>query len=255
MKTAHKGLKRMGLLLVIMLVMFGMVFGAEASSINDSNVILPGDSRPTLSVGGTNDLDGSKIEGVKVVWVTQDSATTAEGDPTPQAELDNKEHLYLSSVSNGEMNMVYKIEAEFSGQYDYAPGDITITIPAQVWHGRAYEADESRPGETVGVVNEDLLLGELELPIPAAPSQRADFNWQIIDGNYVLTNTRTIGATSSVSIEVGIRGVRPVDVVDMSETDPITAHVEVVTNQGNTIELTSTPITAAGHPGKDHRRV
>jgi hypothetical protein len=111
MKTAHKGLKRMGLLLVMLLVMLGMVSGASA---------------------GTNDLDGSKIEGVKVVWVTQDHAATAEGAATPQAELDDKAHLYLSSVSNGEMRMVYKIEAEFSGQYDYAPGDITITIPAKV---------------------------------------------------------------------------------------------------------------------------
>jgi len=240
MRTAREGLKRLWLLVAVMLVVLGMVTWAGASSLPGAGVIVP--DRPTGS--GTNDLDGSKIEGVQVVWVTQDSAGTAEGGATPQAELDDTTHLYLSSVSNGEMRMVYKIEAEFSGQYDYAPGDITITIPAQVWHGRKYVADETRPGETVGVVDESRLLGTLELPVPAAPSKKADFNWQIIDGHYVLTNTRTIGATSSVSIEVAICGLRPADVVDMSETEPITAHVEVVTNRGNTIELTSTPITA-----------
>ena len=229
MRTAYKGTNRLWMLLIAMLLVCGMAFGAIAEESAAQTV--------------TNDLDGSKIEGVKVIWVTQDSATTAEGAATPQTELDKKEHLYLSSVSDSPVEMVYRIEAEFSGQYDYAPGDITITIPAQVWYGRKYEATGVE-GETVGVVDENRLLGYLELPVPAAPSKKADFNWQIIDGNYVLTNTRTIGATSSVSIEVGIRGIRPVDVVDMSETAPITAHVEVVTNQGNTIELTSTPITA-----------
>ncbi|MBQ7139035.1 MAG: BspA family leucine-rich repeat surface protein, partial [Clostridia bacterium] len=229
MRTAYKGTNRLWMLLIAMLLVCGMAFGAIAEE--------------SAGQQGTNDLDGSKIEGVKVIWVTQDSATTAEGAATPQAELDKKEHLYLSSVSDSPVEMVYRIEAEFSGQYDYAPGDITITIPAQVWHARKYEATGVE-GETVGVVDENRLLGYLELPVPAAPSKKADFNWQIIDGNYVLTNTRTIGATSSVSIEVGIRGIRPVDVVDMSETAPITAHVEVVTNQGNTIELTSTPIVA-----------
>ncbi|MBQ4640296.1 MAG: BspA family leucine-rich repeat surface protein, partial [Clostridia bacterium] len=229
MNTSYNGMKRLWFVLIAMLLVCSGAFGAMAES--------------SAVPGGTNDLDGSKIEGIKVVWVTQDSQSTAEGAKTPQAELDNKEHLYLSTVGDGEMEMVYRIEAEFSGQYDYAPGDITITIPAQVWYGRQYE-ETGTDGETVGVVDPSRLLGTLELPVPAAPSKRADFNWQIIDGNYVLTNTRTIGATSSVSIEVGICGIRPVDVVDMSETAPITAHVEVVTNQGNTIELTSTPITA-----------
>lgn len=193
--------------------------------------------------GATNDLDGSKIEGIKVVWVTEDSKINNDGETVAQAELNDKSHLYLATTSSAALSMIYKVEVEFSGQYDYAPGDITITIPAQVWHGRQYEATGVE-GETVGVVNPGTLLGTLELPLPAAPSKKADFNWQIIDGNYVLTNTRTIGATSSVSIEVAIRGIRPIDVVDMSESDPITAHCEVVTNQGNTIELTSLPINA-----------
>ena len=193
--------------------------------------------------GATNDLDGSKIEGIKLVWVTGDSRTNNDGEPVSQKERDDKTHLYLATTSSSPLSMIYKLEVEFSGQYDYAPGDITITLPAQVWQGRKYEATGEN-GETVGVVDETKLLGELELPLPAAPSKRADFNWQIIDGNYVLTNTRTIGATSSVSMEVAIRNVYPMQVVDMSETIPITAHCEVVTNQGNTIELNSTPITA-----------
>ena len=192
---------------------------------------------------GSNMLDGSKIEGVKVVWVSRDSTVNNEGQAVSQQELDDTDHLYLATNGHGELSMVYKIEVQFSGQYDYGPGDITITIPAQVWRSRTYE-QTGVEGETAGIVEEGSLIGKLELPVPQAPSTRADFNWQLIDGNYVLTNTRTIGATSSVSIEVSIHGLQPIDIVDMSESLPITAHCEVVTNLGNTIELTSTPITA-----------
>ncbi len=195
------------------------------------------------TTAGTNDLDGSRIEGIKVVWITPDSTTNNDGVPTSQAERADATHLYIATASASPQRMVYKIEVEFSGQYDYGPGDITITIPAQVWHGRKY-VPTGVEGETVGVVDENTLLGSLALPLPQAPSTKADFNWEIVGDNYVLTNTRTIGATSSVSIEVAITNVLPMDVVDMSETDPITARCEVVTSLGNTIELTSTPISA-----------
>ncbi|MBR6524979.1 MAG: BspA family leucine-rich repeat surface protein, partial [Clostridia bacterium] len=203
----------------------------------------------TLSAGlateqnqqATNELDGTKIEAVRVMWLTQDSEKAADGTSAPEAALESAEHLYRSAASNSDMRMVYRITADFSGQYDYEPGDITITIPGKVWHGRKYVEKE---GQTVGVVDEEELQGTLELPVPAAPSTKADFNWQIIDGNYVLTNTRTIGATSSVSFDVAISGIKAMNIVDMSQSDPIRAHVEVVTNQGNTIEMTSSAITA-----------
>ena len=228
-KTAHKGINWLWLLMIAMLLMCCMTFGASAEVDSEKS--------------GTNELDGSKIEDVKVFWITQDSEFTAEGIATPQEEIDNAAHLYVAPVSNDELKLVYQIEAELSGQYDYQPGDITITIPAQVWHARKYEAADVA-GEMVGVENANKLQGYLELPLPAAPSQKADFNWQIINGNYVLTNTRTISAASSVSINVAIRGVRPIDLVDMSHSEPISARIEVVTHQGNTIALTSEEIVA-----------
>ncbi|MBR6524667.1 MAG: BspA family leucine-rich repeat surface protein, partial [Clostridia bacterium] len=189
----------------------------------------------------TNELDGTKIENVKVAWVTGDSAYLTDGTPTPQAELDAKDHLYLSATSQDALSMVYRITADFSGQHDYAPGDITITIPGKVWHGRKY-VEES--GQNVGVADADKLLGKIETPLPPAPSTKADFNWQIINGEYVLTNTRTISAASSISLDVRICGVHPVDVVDVCESDPITARVEVITAEGNTVEQISNSITA-----------
>ena len=191
----------------------------------------------TAAQSGTNDLDGSKIEGIQVSWVTKDSAVTADGEPAPSSAADPS-RLFLSTTGNSEIAMTYLIEVQFSGQYDYQPGDITITIPAQVFPTRVYDEDQ------VGQESADERQGMLELPVPEAPSTKADFNWQLVGDQYVLTNTRKIGATSSVSIEAAIRGLKPMQVVDRTVSDPIFAHCEVITNQGNVIELTSNRIDA-----------
>ena len=179
-------------------------------------------------------MDGSTIDGVQVSWVTQDSTVTAEGEPAPATDA---AHLYLSTNTNSEVTMVYRIDVQLSGQNDYKPGEITISIPAQVFHTRMYE-------DGVGKADTDSLQGTVELPVPEAPSTKADFNWQLIGDQYVLTNTRTIGATSSVSIEVGIGGLTPMDVVDMDRSEPIKVECEVTTSKGNIIREESNALTA-----------
>ena len=71
-------------------------------------------------------MDGSTIEGVQVSWVTKDSTVTAEGEAAPET---NDEHLFLSTNTNSEVTMVYRIDVQLSGQNDYKPGEITISIP------------------------------------------------------------------------------------------------------------------------------
>jgi len=236
-------LKKTLLMLLVALQVFGGLFPAGTLRKEASRPVQTAAAESAVPYSGTNNLDGSKIEGISVTWVTQDSTVTADGDPVSQEELADRPHLFVSTTSNKELSLVYKLEVELSGQYDYAPGDIIITLPAQVWHGRKYE-ETGEPGITAGVVDESVLLGGMELPVPEAPSTKADFNWQIIDNQYVLTNTRTIGATSSLSFEIAVNGVTPIELVDMSESEPISAHCEVVTKKGNTIELNSTPIVA-----------
>lgn len=110
---------------------------------------------------GTNNLDGSKIEGIHVEWVTQDSLLAADGAAAPETD---KAHLFLSTTSTNKISMIYRIEVELSGQYDYKPGDITISIPAQVFHARTFDENG------VGLADENRLHGSLELPMPEAPS-------------------------------------------------------------------------------------
>ncbi|MBR4067103.1 MAG: Cna B-type domain-containing protein [Clostridia bacterium] len=185
-----------------------------------------------------NEQDGSKIEGIDIFWITPDSTVDNNGNAVPADVTDeDKAHLFLATDSNAELQLKYQIEVSFSGQYDYAPGDITITIPAQIWHGRQYEGGEGVPAPGVR-------QGGYDLPLPEAPSTRAEFNWQIINGDYVLTNTKTIGATSKAMFQFTITGINPYKIPDMSLSDYITAHCEVVTNKGNVIELTSNPIMA-----------
>ncbi len=201
-----------------------------------------------MGIGATAETfeqDGSKIEGIDLFWLTPDSTVDNERKTVPEAERNDNgsgrhDHLYLATSSDEELSMTYQFEVSFSGQYDYAPGDIQITIPAQVWHAR----DTS--DETEGRVDysNSRKIGKLDLSVPAAPSTKADFNWQLINGNYVLTNTKTIGATSKAMFQMSITGLIPHNIVDMSECDPITVQVDVVTNQGNVITRTSDPIVA-----------
>ncbi len=216
----HKSWKRIALLLAVLLAVTCMQATAFASSVP------------------TNERDGSKIEEIDLFWVTPDSSKANNGVSTPNDILTDNTFLFLATAGEADVEMKYQFEIAFSGQYDYAPGDIRIILPAQVWHTRAYDEDGK------GVVDPDQLMGYVRLPVPEAPKETADFNYQKIGDNYVLTNTKTISATSRATFQVSICGLAPEDIVDMSISDPITVRCEVTTNQGNTIELTSDEITA-----------
>ena len=106
-----------------------------------------------------NSLDGTTIEALTVQWITHDSTKTAAGADAPETTA---EHLYLSATDNAELPMIYRIETSMSGQYNYAPGDITITIPAKVWRARTYEGTGS---ERAGVPDDANLLGYMEVQL------------------------------------------------------------------------------------------
>ena len=185
------------------------------------------------------EADGTKIEGIDLWWVTGDSTQDNNGAAAPE---NDEARLYIATRSDAQQLMTYQFEISLSGQYDYAPGDIRITFPAQVWHGRRYVTNEA--GEMVGEVDPQTLLGGMDLSVPAYPSTMADFSWQLINGEYVLSNTRTIGATSKAMFQVSITGITPHEIVDMSVSEPIRVTCEVTTRQGTVISASSEPLTA-----------
>ena len=238
--------KAASLALALLLIFQGLIPSAQIEATYAlTDVTAQGDDLVSQPRAGEpanpNEMDGSKIEGIDIHWITPDSETANNGTATPQDILDSDQDLFLATTSTAELQMKYQVEVSFSGQYDYAPGDIQITIPAQVWHARLYAYTA---GNKNGIISPSQYVGGMDLSVPMAPSTKADFNWQLIDGNYVLTNTKTIGATSKAMFQFTITNLKPMDIVDMSKCDPITVHCEVVTNQGNVIELTSQPIEA-----------
>ena len=207
--------------------------GDGYSALPEQNVLLYAayDMDVSEQTGGGAVADGTEIRSINLKWITEDSTDNNDAN-----------RLYLESTSNAKISMMFQVDVEFSGQYDYNPGDIRITIPAQVWHARKVTAVENGP--SVGTTDEDSFSGSMELPIPVYPSTEANFNWQLINGEYVLTNARTIKAASSHTFKFAITDLLPMDVVDMSICDPITARVEVTTHEDNPLKLDSEPIDA-----------
>ncbi len=185
-----------------------------------------------------NEADGSKIENIKIFWVTEDSTTDCKGQTPDGYWASSVKDLYVAAPTVDPVSMKYQVEVAFSGQYDYEPGDIVLRIPAQVIHGRQYDASN------VGIVDPTVFVDTLALPVPQAPSTKAEFNWTLEGDEYVITNTSTVGATSTATFQFTIENVNPLDVVDMAASEPVSARVEVTTNQGNLIYLESDKLNA-----------
>ena len=130
MKNMHKLWKRFGVLLTAMLMVVLLLQSPVCAAL--------------ASETPTNEMDGSKIERIKIEWITPDSTVANNGVATPNDIKNDSSFLFLATAGGDDLEMKYQFEVEFSGQFDYAPGDIKITIPAQVWHTRTYDADGNK---------------------------------------------------------------------------------------------------------------
>ena len=198
---------------------------------------------PSVPAPAENNLpieaDGTKIEDVEIKWITPDSSQTQEKEPYSD---DNEQFLFLAPSGDKKISMQYQVDISLSGQMDYQPGDIVVRIPAQVWHARKYVDDGN--GGVQGVVDEDQLIGSMTLSIPEAPSTTGDFNWQLVDGEYIITNVSTIGAARKCMFQFSIDGLYPHEIVDGSTCIPFEAVCEVTTAKGTLLSRASQQLTA-----------
>ncbi len=160
--------------------------------------------------------DGSTIESITARWITEDT-------------VDNGVDGFLYVRPNGDTPFSVRLQINYalSGEHPYEPGDVTITIPANIF--------KTRSGKEAGTVI---------IPYPEDPSTKQDFNWKLVGNNYILTNTRRMSAATKGYIQIGFDQLVPHDLVDMQVSDKFDAYIEVVTHKGNTIALRSDKLTA-----------
>ena len=158
---------------------------------------------------------GNSIDVLTVKWLTADS----EPDEDPST-------LYYKPADDNRQNVRMRINYTISGTDDIEAGAITIRIPASIF--------KTRTGADTG---------NMEIPFPEAPSEKNDFNWILSGDSYVLTNTKTISASTAGYIDIGIYDLVPHTLVDMEESAPFNAYMEIQTQEG-TIAKNSNDITA-----------
>ena len=169
--------------------------------------------------GNTVSADGTTIGGIRVEWIVNDDEPYADS-------------LLTVTPSNDADQMVKaRVWFELSGENNYAPGTIRITIPAYIFEDR-FEKD----------------YGTIVIPFPEDPSKKDEFNWtkeknEAGEWVYVLTNTRTFQSASQAFFEIIFAKLTPHNLIDMAESDPFNALIEVTT-KNTTISLKSNDITA-----------
>lgn len=161
-----------------------------------------------------SELDGSKIEGISVEWITSD--TTENG---------NDSRLLLAPNNDDEFSVRMRLNMALSGEHDYEAGDIQVTVPKSIF--------ETRDGKATGT---------LSLSVPEAPDSRALFNYTDMGDCYLLTNTRKLSAATIAMFEFTLKDLVPHTIVDGVATAPFEGTVQVTTHLGNTISMSSNQI-------------
>ena len=160
--------------------------------------------------------DGTFIENISAKWITADSVDN--GDP---------ELLYRKPNGLESQSVRLQINYALSGEHNYDPGDITITVPAHIFKNCS-----------------DQDYGNLIIPYPEDPSKKGDFNWKLVGDNYVLTNTKRMSAATKGYIQFQIQDLAPQELVDMETSDPFTGYIEVRTHADHILALRSNELKA-----------
>ena len=159
-----------------------------------------------------SELDGSKIEGISVEWITSDT-------------MKDKSRLSLVPDNDDEFSVRMRLNMALSGEHDYEAGDIQVTVPKSIF--------ETRDGKATGT---------LSLSVPEAPDSRALFNYTDMGDCYLLTNTRKLSAATMAMFEFTLKDLVPHTIVDGVASAPFEGTVQVTTHLGNTISMSSNQI-------------
>lgn len=160
-----------------------------------------------------DNLDGSNIERITVSWIG----------------AENEKNLRNVYEDNDVKFVRMRTNLSLSGQYDYEPGTVNITIPKEIIRDRSGK-----------------YIGKMSVAVPEMPDKSGDFAYTETANYYILTNVKKLKAATSYMFETTINGLTPSklkDYVTGEVSDPFSARVTVQTHKGNEIAKTSNEIT------------
>ncbi|MDO4436480.1 MAG: BspA family leucine-rich repeat surface protein [Coriobacteriaceae bacterium] len=192
---------------------------ASARQMSETLFAVPRRGESPLKKNGSSlpsEADGSKIDQISTVWMTSDTTDNKNADL-----------LYVKPNDDARVNVSMRVSYGLSGEHDYPAGSIVITIPASIF--------TTRDGKG---------MGSMRLSVPQEPSTRMEWNYKFVGDKYLITNTRTLPASTKGYMEFAIEGLRPFDLVDMKTSAPFDPSIEVTTNAGNLIGKKSNELTA-----------
>ena len=158
-------------------------------------------------------LDGSNIERITVSWIG----------------AENEKNLRNVYEDNDVKFVRMRTNLSLSGQYDYEPGTVNITIPKEIIRDRNGK-----------------YTGKMSVAVPEMLDKSGDFAYTETANYYILTNVKKLKAATSYMFETTINGLKPSklkDYVTGEVSDPFSARVTVQTHKGNEIAKTSNEIT------------
>lgn len=187
------------------------VAGVTSAAAND-----PDGSVEDAVAGAPTSADGTSIDSMSVSWITKDTEGHEDNDP---------KKLTLAPYTNEKFDVRMRVSFQLSGQNDYEPGTIRLTIPKTLI--------KTRDGKT---------MGTFTLSVPEAPSDRAAFAYYEQDDSYVLVNMVKLAASTSALFEFSQRDVVPSKVMGnpkktVEGISPATfaSALEVTTPKGTTL--------------------
>lgn len=187
------------------------VAGVTSAAAND-----PDGSVEDAVAGAPTSADGTSIDSMSVSWITKDTEGHEDNDP---------KKLTLAPYTNEKFDVRMRVSFQLSGQNDYEPGTIRLTIPKTLI--------KTRDGKT---------MGTFTLSVPEAPSDRAAFAYYEQDDSYVLVNMVKLAASTSALFEFSQRDVVPSQVMGnpkktVEGISPATfaSALEVTTPKGTTL--------------------
>lgn len=168
-------------------------------------------NKSTNSSTDPKSVDGAKIDSLKLSWVD----TT---DPTYKVD----------TTSDAKLSFRGRVDFQISGTREHQPGEVTFTLPIDLFAGRDKSA-----------------VGSIEMSVPQdGTSSDATFTYQRVGNNIVVRNAQTISGAYQGFFEFAYTQITPHLIVSNKASNPITVTLKDVGNNDEEATATSTPIDA-----------